>query len=276
MRNSSFEHLLKSHRIPHAIFFEGATDKLRLEAAYEFAGSILCQSENSPCGRCIHCQKVKNRIHPDVITVEKQRDRKSIVAEQIRTMRSDAYIMPNEGDNKIYIIRDGDEMSVTVQNLLLKLLEEPPEGVIIVMTGQSRSKLLATVRSRLTFISLETEKNIKINPKAERLVECLSQKDCYEAMTVLTPAIKDRARGGEMLRDTKRLLMQAMKIKSGFDFENEEKSSAAENASVSLTKSEILRLCDLISLAENKLASNANQNLLTVWFGSKADRIFSQ
>ncbi len=271
--NAELEQLLKNGHVPHALFIEGATDKLRLNAAYEFARGVLCDGENPPCGRCSHCEKVKAKIHPDVILVEKQKDRKSIVAEQIRKMRSDAYIMPNEADGKVYIVRDGDEMSVTVQNLLLKLLEEPPCGVIIIMTGQSRSKLLPTVRSRLTTVSLAAVKTDKINEKSVRLVQCLAEKDSYEAMTVLTPAIKDRARGGEMLCDARRLLMLAFKLKS--NSEHDEKYSAAEAASRSLTKDELLKLCDLLSLTESKLAANANQNLLSVWFGSNVDRIFN-
>lgn len=258
------EILLKNKRIPHALFIEGATDKIRLNCAYAFAGEIMGDAYD----------KVVSKNHPDVILVEKLKDKKSINAEQVRNMRADAYIMPNEADNKIYILRDGDDMSVTVQNIILKILEEPPEGVILILTGTSRSKLLPTVRSRLTVISLSSAESGSSNEKSLRLLSCLSQKDSYEAMAVLTPAIKDRTRGANTLKDTRVLLLKALKLKGADSVENIEQE--VEIASRSLGKKEILSLCDLLSETENKLMANGHQGLISAWFGSRVDRIFSE
>ncbi len=256
--------LIQNKRVPHALFIEGSTDKNRVNCAYAFAAEMMEGAY----------EKVMSKNHPDVILVEKLKDKKSINAEQVRNMRADAYIMPNEADNKIYILRDADEMSVTVQNIILKLLEEPPEGVILILTGTSRSKLLPTVRSRLTVISLSSAEADSANEKALRLLSYLSQKDSYEVMAALTPAIKDRVRGAATLKDTKALLLKALKLKSADDSEKTEEEVAI--ASRSLAKKEILSLCDLLSETESRLTSNANQGLLSAWFGSKVDRIFSE
>lgn len=127
------------------------------EAATRLASGIVCSGAERPCGSCPHCRKASAGIHPDITVVARETDdkgkpRREIYIEQIRRIVVDAHITPNEAAKRVFIIREADKMNLAAQNALLKILEEPPEPVAIILTVQSVSLLLPTVRSRCVLL----------------------------------------------------------------------------------------------------------------------------
>lgn len=55
----------------------------------------------------------------------------------------------------IYLIPDADKMSVGAKNSLLKIIEEPPNKAMFIMTLQSMDNTLATIKSRCQEIQME-------------------------------------------------------------------------------------------------------------------------
>ena len=148
-------------RLSHAIVLSGDGDLL--DAARFIAASHVCEEESKPCLRCRHCRKVFQGafpgIHPDVALVERAADksgklRREITVDQIRALAVDAAVLPNEADGKVYIFPEADTMNIAAQNAFLKLLEEPPRGVMFLLCAESREKLLETVQSRCGEIRL--------------------------------------------------------------------------------------------------------------------------
>ena len=140
-------------RLSHAYLLIGPDGEARQEAAVRLAAELLCEEPDAPCGRCRNCRKVFAGIHPDVITVERQPGdkgplRREIVIDQIRQVTSDAVIMPNEADRKVYLIREADRMNAAAQNALLKALEDPPGHACFILCAAAADALLPTVRSR--------------------------------------------------------------------------------------------------------------------------------
>ena len=127
--------------------------------AVELAAAAVCSGMGKrPCGVCRHCRKTVQGIHPDVITIglpldDKGKPKKEILVDQIRSMVSDAYILPNEAERKVYIVENADSMNIAAQNAALKLLEEPPAGVVILLCAVNTRQLLPTVRSRCTEVN---------------------------------------------------------------------------------------------------------------------------
>lgn len=125
-----------------------------LRAARELAAAAVCSGEGPrPCGTCRDCRKVREGIHPDVITVErltddKGRKKREIGVDQVRRMAADAAVMPNEAARKVYLIDEADKMNLAAQNAALKLLEEPPGGALFLLCATNPESLLPTVRSR--------------------------------------------------------------------------------------------------------------------------------
>lgn len=134
-----------------------------VQRAYALAKELLCEGKDAkPCGRCAHCRKIAARIHPDVIFLERFKDDKgrpktAITVDQIRNLVSDAAILPNEAERKVYIIDRADTMNTEAQNAALKLLEEPPAGAVFLLCTVNAMALLPTVRSRCTEISCQGE-----------------------------------------------------------------------------------------------------------------------
>ena len=91
--------------------------------------------------------------HPDFITVDDP-EKKTVPVDLVRQARSDMYIRPNEADRKIYLFPRGQDMAEPSQNALLKILEEPPAYGVFILLTENPEKLLPTVRSRCTELSL--------------------------------------------------------------------------------------------------------------------------
>jgi replication-associated recombination protein RarA len=97
----------------------------------------------------------------------------------------------------IGIIDDADRLSETVQNKLLKTLEEPREGVLLFLGSSNPDHLLDTVRSRCSIIRtagyLEDEEREGVQESFEKAAGMLSG-GCmfYEFRDVLEKSVKTR------------------------------------------------------------------------------------
>lgn len=137
-----------------------------LDKAFEIAQTALCTATSGrPCGVCRACRKVKQRIHPDLSVIEREegqggKPKQNISVEQIREIVHEAGIVPIEGQKKVYIIKEAQLMNIAAQNAALKLLEEPPEWVVMVLVTDNPDVLLPTVRSRCSRINLNSENSV--------------------------------------------------------------------------------------------------------------------
>ncbi len=73
---------------------------------------------------------------------------KKLNVEDVECILEESTLAPVEGDKKVFLIGDFAEASVQTQNKLLKLLEEPPEGVHLLLGATSAFPVLTTVLSR--------------------------------------------------------------------------------------------------------------------------------
>lgn len=142
------------HPLLHAYLLTGGDRAGRLGAARKLAAAYLCPAAGGPCGMCRHCVKVERGIHPDVIFLSPAPGRADITMEQVRAMRSDVYIRPNEGSRKVYVIDGTDGLRPECQNVLLKVLEDGPAYGAFVLCLPRPGMLLDTVCSRCGHLSL--------------------------------------------------------------------------------------------------------------------------
>jgi len=146
------ENLLRSIRTGHISHFYlicGPEGSGKHTLAKLLAAAILCRGEEKPCGGCPGCRKALSGTHPDFITVDDP-EKKTVPVDLIRQTRADMFVLPNEADRKIYLLPRAQDISVSGQNALLKVLEEPPEYGVFILLSTNPQKLLPTVRSRCT------------------------------------------------------------------------------------------------------------------------------
>lgn len=147
--------MLESGRLPHAVIIEGEEGLGKKTLARELARALVCRGESRPCGECTQCHKASAGVHPDISEYIPSGTANSFHVDTVREIITDAYMQPNEAEYKVYILADAHCMNANAQNALLKILEEPPEYVIFILTVKSKSALLSTVLSRSTVVTLE-------------------------------------------------------------------------------------------------------------------------
>ena len=145
---------MKHQNLPHAIILEGDVGTGKKTLANIIAEYAVCSSkETKPCGQCSGCLKAQKHIHPDIFMADGNHSGELSI-DSIRYIRSSAYIKANEAPNKVFILLNCEKMLVPAQNAFLKILEEPPENVMFLLTVSSAAALLQTIRSRTRILSL--------------------------------------------------------------------------------------------------------------------------
>lgn len=163
--------LFDSRRIPHAILIDGPRGAGKRTLARIVAAAAVCEKSAGPtggplsgigetasdavlpCGVCRQCVNALGGTHPD-ITVAGASGGRAFGVDAVRRLRLDAYVSPSDAARKVYILTDTEDMTEQAQNALLKILEEPPEGVLFILTCDTRAHVLETVHSRAQPVSV--------------------------------------------------------------------------------------------------------------------------
>ena len=106
------------------------------------------------CGECPACRKVLVGEHPDLLLYDPDEDKDIYRKDSVRSLRAELYRTPVEAPRKVAVLHLAERITAEGQNLLLKIIEEPPEDTFFVFTAQNRYRLLPTVLSRVTCYSL--------------------------------------------------------------------------------------------------------------------------
>ncbi len=149
----------------HGLLFAGPAGGGKRMFAEALAAARLCDtpaSDGFACGQCESCIWIAAGTHPDLIRVvpasaadgdeadeEKDAARsRQIKVEQIRDLQELLQRCGHRGDRRVVLIDPAEAMNAVTANGLLKLLEEPPEGVLLLLASSTPERLLPTLRSR--------------------------------------------------------------------------------------------------------------------------------
>lgn len=154
---------IKNGTSSHAYVFEGPKGLFKHENARLFAAALTCLSHGDiPCGVCSNCIQAAANSNPDIIYINKPKDKTKIPVDTIRSLNDDSVIKPFNSPRKVYIINEGDLLTTEAQNAFLKTFEEPPEYAVFIIVAESALSLLPTILSRAVQITFPPVSNKKI------------------------------------------------------------------------------------------------------------------
>lgn len=172
---SRFDKSMTNGRMAHAYLLYGPEGTGKEAMALEIAKAMNCQDVNKrPCNKCPSCSKIEQFKHPDIKfiipeakkwkpeDIQKIYRKKaenpyapisysgttSISIEKIRELKNEAKYTPYEAEKKVYIITEAEKMTREGANSFLKLLEEPPDNLLILLINSSLDTILDTIKSR--------------------------------------------------------------------------------------------------------------------------------
>ena len=213
-------------RLPHSLILAGPSGAGKYTLALMLTMSIECERQPRDlwsngqtlagfCGHCANCTRIASAAdleaqvaaavaareelretdkkdtrvliqpHPDVLILPPDPPQLLIKLGQVRTLIQQAHYLPAEAPRRIFILTAANMMKEAA-NSLLKILEEPPDSVNIIILAENPGELLPTIRSRCATVrlgalpveeieSLLAYRRPEVPPKQRALIARLSQ-----------------------------------------------------------------------------------------------------
>lgn len=147
-QRAKFGELAAAGKCPHALLIHGRAGTGRRQLALWLAESVLGVDPSRPSGGDAETEAG----HPDFIEILPEDGKSSIGVDQVRELIGFLTLTSHTQAGRVAVVYPADSMTVQAANSLLKTLEEPPAGNIIVLISQSLARLPATIISRCQHI----------------------------------------------------------------------------------------------------------------------------
>src|SRR5271169_4252320 len=166
--------MLAGSRVPGALLFSGPDGVGKKTLALMLAKALNCERRapggDDFCGECRRCQKAEEMLTATREDLARRRTVKDatkrveglvyfdlqliepitrfILIEQVRQLRSVVYTHPFEFPRRVFVIDQAQAIHWQAIDLLLKVLEEPPESTVLILITSNSYELRPTIRSR--------------------------------------------------------------------------------------------------------------------------------
>ena len=156
--------------------FTGSENERKKALAQAFAKALNCQKALSggnvfECD-CSICKRIEAGTYPDVKWYGTDEEANSIKISEVRDFQNWLNLKPFEGKVKVFIFNAADRLTAEAQNALLKSLEEPPPGNVIVLLVPHAKSIFDTIASRAV--------EIKVHSFASKAIRDILVKDGVE------------------------------------------------------------------------------------------------
>jgi DNA polymerase III subunit delta' len=141
----------------HAYLLVGPAGLQQRELVRGFAASLLCP--DGGCGNCDTCRRVLSGVHPDLVEI--QRAGAQLAVDDARRVVRTAYRRPHEAARQVVVVPDL-HLARLAAPVLLKTLEEPPQGTVLVLLADSLTPELATIASRCVQLEISRVSELEL------------------------------------------------------------------------------------------------------------------
>jgi len=155
-------------RLASSYLFLGPSGVGKRAFALKLAQALLCQTrvpaEMNPCSECEACRLAAAHNHPDLDLIQLPEGKRRLPLELFLGDRDhrnqeglchNIALRPMLGRRRVAVVDDADYFTTESSNCLLKTLEEPPPGAMLILLATSRGRLLPTILSRTQVVRFE-------------------------------------------------------------------------------------------------------------------------
>lgn len=260
---------LNSGRINHAYLIETNNNEDKLVDTYlnEFYKQLLICGLNESNEVGISKEKLinllENKSYPDLLEIKPENN--VIKKEQLLEMMEKFSNKSVYGTYQIYVIHHAEMLNLSSANTILKFLEEPENNIIAVLLSTHRYKVLPTILSRCTVMTLKQEKSNMIDVNDNQiLIKLLNNLliDTSPLIILFNDYYESLFQTKELSLDT---LKKISKILQYYIQTNDLSSLSIKSSDINLNKFQLLEIVSIIDEFSVKLQYNVN---IKLWLDS--------
>lgn len=167
--------LATGRTLAHALLITGPDGVGKTTLALLLAADLVCLSpgdDGAACGECRSCELAAAESHPDILRISPPKEETTIG--QMRDLRYTASLVPSLSSRRVIIIERAETLNDQAANAILKVLEDAPPHLVLVLLAPATESVLPTIRSRSVHVPLHPV-------PASQILERLMQEGLEEA-----------------------------------------------------------------------------------------------
>lgn len=194
------KNIIINQKLPHALLFSGPSNIGKTFVAKNFIKTVLCSADLRPCDKCASCKNFENNAQSDVMILE---DSNSLKIKNIRRLKHDLSLGRAGSKYKICLLCNAERLTTEAANALLKILEEPTDKTLLILTTENHEHVLPTIVSRCVLVNF-------LEPSSDEIEKYFSTYYKNESIDLIKKLILNSAKKPGVIHD---LLENKDKIK---------------------------------------------------------------